>query len=218
MTYYFADVEATSVYPVTAELLTADFIKCDSKLNVIEERGFKFKPRQWSRDAEEAVRIHGITRDQAMQFPAHEQSSREMMNWLLQDKERSYLVCHVNRIANRTYDAIILRMIALDYGYYFDFGIKFRESDYISTHSLAKYAKVSCALDLASLAKYFGIKQTGHHTSKDDVRVCYEIFKKLVQIVDINDFLNGDINGEFKETKKRTTKKSSTSVYSSVTD
>lgn len=214
MNYYFTDVESTSVYPLAAEILTADFIKCDSQLNILEERGFRFKPRIWSRDADEAVKIHGITKQEAMTYPPHKESAKEMMTWLLGDKiEKSYLMCHVNRLANRTYDAIILRMIALDEGLYFEFGLKFPEKNYISTHSLAKYAKISCALDLASLAKYLGIKQTQHHSSKDDVRVCYEIFKILIRDINLEDFLNweynkGDNNAEFQESKKRTDKKS----------
>lgn len=211
MNFYVVDLEASSKYPASAEILTADFIKCNPKLEILEEKSFLFRPRIWDRSSDEAVSIHGITKSQAMTFPPHKESARDMMSWLLEDTEKSYLVCHVNRTANRTYDAIILRMIALDEGYYFDFGIKFNEKNYISTHSLAKYAKISCALDLKTLAKYFNIKQYAHHNSKDDARLCYEILKVLMKDINLEDFLQweyyrGDNNEESKRFKKKSIK------------
>ena len=52
----------------------------------------------------------------------------------------------------------------------------------LDTVSLAYYKLgPNISFKLSELAKYFGIKQEKHHSAYDDTRVCYEIFKKLVQ-------------------------------------
>lgn len=188
MTFVVCDLETTSKFPLNAEILTADFIVLSSELVEIDSASFKMRPRIWNRDAEEAVSIHGITRDQAYKFNPYHDEIRRLFKWLLQ--YRGHLVAHNNRQFNSSYDQCILRSHALDNGFYFELGQHFRERHYLSTHSLAKYLNIGAEnYRLDTLCKYFGIKQKAHHTSEDDARVTVQLFKKLISQVDINKFL-----------------------------
>lgn len=188
MTFVVFDLETTSKFPLNAEILTADFIALKQDLIEIDSASFNFRPRIWNRDAEEAVAIHGITREMAYNFNPYHDEIRRLFNWLLQ--YRGYLVAHNNRQFNSSYDQCILRSHALDNGFYFELGQHFRERHYLSTHSLAKYLNIGTEnYRLDTLCKYFCIKQKAHHTSEDDARVTVQLFKKLISQVDINKFL-----------------------------
>ena len=187
MNYVVFDLETSSKFPLNAEILTADFIVLDESLNQVDAASFAIRPRIWNKDAEEAVAIHGITREQAYKFNPYHDEIRRLFKWLLQ--YRGHLVAHNNRQFNSSYDQCILRSHALDNGFYFELGQNFRERDYISTHSLAKFLNVPVDdYRLPTLCKYFRINQLAHHSSQDDARVTVELFKKLIVQVDINKF------------------------------
>jgi DNA polymerase III subunit alpha, Gram-positive type len=187
MTFVVVDIESTSKFPLNAEMLTADFIVLNSDLAAVDQASFKFRPRIWNKDAEEAVTIHGITREMAYKFNPYHEEIRRLFNWLLQ--YRGYLVAHNNRQFNSSYDQCILRSHALDNGFYFELGQNFRERDYISTHSLAKFLNVGAEnYRLDTLCKFFNIRQEAHHNSFDDAKVTVQLFRKLFPQVNINDF------------------------------
>lgn len=208
MSFLVVDLESSSLFPGCAEILTADFIHLDENFNEIDSRGFKFRPRIWDRSADYASAIHGITREDAYTFPPHEESMRLMMNWLCGFKS-THLVSHVNRMHNKSYDQAILRYSALDNGCYFEFGMSFPESMYMSTHSLAKMVNIPSKLDLASICVYFGIEQLKHHSSHDDCRVTAEIFKKLILNTNLDEYFRFENkledNNEHTRTSKKTT-------------
>lgn len=187
MTYLLVDLETSSRFPNSAEILTADFIHLDSDLNEVESIGFKFRPRIWRKEADDATLIHGITRDEAYQFPTYHNSIRDMFKYLL-SFNKAHLVSHSNRMHRVSYDQAIIRFHALDNGYYFDMAHSLPESKYISTHSLAKFLNVPGKLDLKSICKYFNIEQKQHHSSSDDVKVTAELFKILMKDIDLEEF------------------------------
>lgn len=210
--FVFVDLETTSKRPSSAEILTADFISCDSSFNIIEKRHFEFRPRIWDKEANEASAIHGISREQAFRFAPYSVSVREMFEWLLRFKG-SHLISHANRMFNSTYDQAILRFHALDNGFYFDFGQAFPESKYISTHSLAKFLNIGSELNLKSLCNYFKLGEFVHHNSAEDVMMTYKLFLELIPTVNINEFLEwenylkkGIKNEELKTAPRRTKK------------
>lgn len=211
--FVFVDLETTSIRPSSAEILTADFISCDSDFNIIEKKHFEFRPRIWDRDASEASAIHGISREKAFRFAPYSESAREMFDWLLSFK-RAHLISHANRMFNSTYDQAILRFHALDNGVYFDFSLAFPESRYISTHSLAKFLNIGSELNLKALCNYFKLGDFVHHNSAEDVMMTYKLFLELIPTVKIEEFLEWEnylkkgIKNETLEKPARRTKKS----------
>jgi DNA polymerase III epsilon subunit-like protein len=186
--FLVTDIESTSLRPASAEILTADFILMDDFFNVIESKGFKFKPRIWGSDAEGAAAIHGITREEAYSFSPYQDEMNKMFNWLLNGKN-NHLIFHANRQNNTSYDAAILRFHALDNGYYFDFGQCFPESKYLSTHSIAKYLGIGSKLNLKSLCNYFNLGEFNHHNSEEDCKMTHKLFMKMITDINIPEFL-----------------------------
>jgi DNA polymerase III alpha subunit (gram-positive type) len=204
--YLITDLETTSIRASSAEILTADFIYLDENLNEVEKASFKIRPRYWSKDADEASKIHGITREQAFSFDPYIVAIRAMFDYILKFNS-VHMVAHTNRMFNSSYDQSILRMHALDNNLYFDFAKSFPERKYISTHSLAKYKNVTCKYDLASLCNYFNIKQNNHHSSEDDVRVTAQLFKILMKDTDLDQFYKYEHKEDVNETTKRASRK-----------
>lgn len=187
MTFVVVDIESTSKFPLNAEILTVDFIVLDKSLNEVDKAGFKIRPRIWNKDAEEASKIHRITREEAYTYPPYEVAVRDMFKWLL--RYNGHLVFHANRQFNSSYDAVLLRSHALYVGVYFELGLSFPERKYISTHSLSKFLNIGVENNrLDTLCKYFNIKQSNHHNSEDDVKVTSQLFKILWPKVDSNKF------------------------------
>ena len=213
--FVFVDLETTSRRPSSAEILTADFISCDSDFNIIEKKHFEFRPRIWDKDANEAAAIHGISREQAYRFAPYSESASKMFDWLL-GFDKSHMISHANRMFNSTYDQAILRLHALDNDVYFEFGQSFPESKYISTHSLAKYLNVGSELNLKALCNYFKLGDFVHHNSAEDVMMTYKLFLELIPTVKINEFLDWEhyfkkgIKNEESEKPTRRTKKNKT--------
>jgi DNA polymerase III alpha subunit (gram-positive type) len=208
--YLIADLETTSIRASSAEILTADFIHLDENLNEVDKVSFKIRPRYWSKDADEASKIHGITREQAFSFDPYTVVIRAMFDYLLKFKS-AHMVAHVNRMFNSSYDQTILRMHSLDNNLYFDFAQAFPERKYISTHSLAKFKEVPSKYDLASLCNYFNIKQNKHHSSEDDVRVTAQLFKILMNDTNLEEFYKFEnkenTNESSNEVKRKPVKK-----------
>lgn len=186
--FLVVDIESTSLKPASAEILTADFILMNENYETIERKGFKFKPRIWGKEADDASRIHGITKDEADQFPNYDSEIHKMFEWMLNGKN-NHLVFHANRQFNTSYDAAILRYHALDNGYYFDMGQCFPESMYISTHSLAKYLGIGSKLNLKSLCNYFNLGDFLHHNSEEDCKMTQLLFMKMVHDINLPEFL-----------------------------
>jgi DNA polymerase III epsilon subunit-like protein len=188
MSFVVVDLETSSLKPSSAEILTADFIVMNDDLEIVDKAGFKFRPRIWGKEADGAAEIHGITREEAYTFHPYRDEILKMFEWLLVGK-RNHLIFHANRQFNTSYDAAILRFHALDNGYYFDFGQCFPESKYLSTHSMAKYLKIGSKLNLKALCNYFNLGDFSHHNSEEDCRMTQLLFMKMINDINIPDFL-----------------------------
>jgi DNA polymerase III epsilon subunit-like protein len=206
--FLVCDFETTNKEALLGEILTGHFIYLDQNLNPIDQYEFRAKPRIWDQGADEASKIHGISSFDTITFPEFNQAYSNLWSWL-SSLENSYFVAHANRkIFGKftTYDYAILNLMLFDFGKSFEFGLKFRRENIISTHSLAKFLSLPCGYDLKSIATYYGLSFL-HHNAKDDCIVTNEIFKKMVTRVEIDKFLMSE-----NQTKQRSEDDTSTST------
>jgi DNA polymerase III epsilon subunit-like protein len=190
--YLVVDLETTDRVSLNAQLITGYFLLVDKNLKIIKEYELKARPMIWDKQAEDSVAIHGIGYDQCKSFPIHGQAMQDLYKWFV-----TLPTCHFVAHANRTifgkfstYDYAVLTSNLFYYSYQFMLYSRCPTKSIISTHSLAKYLNLSCNYDLKSLSSYLGLNAFTHHDAKADTLVCYEIFKRLIKEVDIEDFLN----------------------------
>jgi DNA polymerase III epsilon subunit-like protein len=205
------DLETTNRNPMRAEILTGHFIMLDEKLSIIDELGIECRPELWNDEAEQAFEIHGISKYMSATFPNKQESFDKLMRWIMRFDE-VYSVCHANRRVGgfKTYDYTVLSLALFDTDHYFDFTRTCRSLNIISTHSLAKYLKINCELNLKSLAQYLGVELDNHHNAKSDCVATYNIFKHLYPRVNLGQFLDKENYGGSKNDTIQTTKRSKT--------
>jgi DNA polymerase III epsilon subunit-like protein len=196
--------------------LTGTFLAVNEALEVVGEHQLRCRPSRWDKDAEEAYYIHRISRDQAYQFPPFWDSMKGLFSWF-KKYEMKYFVCHSKRDMfgkMTTFDHSVIRMNLFPSDAYHVFVNQFRERNIISTHSLAKFTGLQAErLDLKSICKHLGIELTNHHDARHDAYACYYVFKRLINNVDLSEFINWDYykirevqNGKSKRTKPKNSK------------
>jgi len=206
--YLIVDVEATDKVSTLAQLITGHFLLADKNFNIIEEYELKARPELWDNAAQESYAIHGIGYDTAKHFPAHREAIQDLNAWL-----EDLPICHFAAHANRTifgkfstYDYSVLTCNLFHYSMQYSLYRSCPRKHIISTHSLAKYLRLSCNYDLKSIAQYLGLNNFKHHDAKADTVVCFEILKLLLPKVDLEEFFNKEnFNlGVENETAKKT--------------
>lgn len=189
--FLICDVEATSARPLNAQLLTGHFLLCDSDLDIIDSYSLLARPRVWDKEADEAEAMHGISYAEALHFPEFNKAMLDLKLWL--DKlPECHFVAHANRTifgSFSTYDYAVLTSNLFYTNAHYSLYRACPRRLIISTHSLAKYVGLNCSLDLKSLTQYLGIALDNHHDSRADTVACYEVFKRLINRVDIKEFL-----------------------------
>lgn len=206
--YLVVDLETTDRISLNAQLITGYFLLCDKNFKIIDRYELKARPMKWDSFAEDSVKIHGITWDTAKDFPDHKKAMEDLYKWFVR-LPTCHFVAHANRTIFgkfTTYDYAVLTSNLFYYSYHFMLYSRCPTKSIISTHSLAKYSKLSCNYDLKSLADYLGIKGLNHHDAKSDTLVCYEILKLLIKNIDLEEFFNKEnFNlGVENETAKKT--------------
>lgn len=196
MNFLVCDLETTNKNPMMAEIITGHFLYLDDSLNIVDQYEFKTKPQLWDKSAEETSQIHGITYHDCQSFPHSHTAYPPLIDWLNSLKQ-SHFVCHAKRrIFGKfsSYDYTVLNLMMLDHGWLFEFGAKFRRHNIISTHSLASYLKAPAPYGLKALAETYKLPAFEHHDAKADCLTCYELLKKMLPQIDLNEFLEFENN------------------------
>lgn len=213
--YLIVDLETTNRNIFKAEIITGSFILVDDKMDIVTIYNIQCNPRLWDKEADDASLIHGISKADASGFDDYSTTIKELAGWL-ETLPPCHFVAHANRQnfgTYATYDYAILNMALLDYDLHYTLYKICPSRFIISTHSLAKYLKLPCDLNLEAIAQHLNVSMGTHHNAESDAFTCFEILKKLLPTVDLNKFLDyenfkltdKDENNE--PTKKRKTRK-----------
>jgi DNA polymerase III epsilon subunit-like protein len=187
----FCDLETSGIDVANNEILSLAAIKTDKDLNVVDSKYFKLKPEVWKNHYNDAVKIHGITLEEASQYPDKSKSMNEFLNWV---ELPHYFICHSKKEnfgKEFSFDYSFLEMQCLDLNLLH----KFRQllgSKSLSTHKIAStfysnnkigfnQAKGKPKLGLGYLCEYFNI-ELEHHNAESDTRACLEIARRLRDI------------------------------------
>ena len=177
MTYVVFDLETTSLNPVTGEILTGSFIKCDEEFNQAQILNLTFRPLVhkdfWDASAQN---IHGISWEAAQDFTPAMESMAELDAFLEGVSTRCVFANYQQVQGKYYFDVAYLRSY---YDNYFGFYSLNQKCQWqVSAHTL--YKKIhSGPANLKAVCKALGIEQLSHHDAGDDARVTLEIFKQL---------------------------------------
>jgi DNA polymerase III epsilon subunit-like protein len=206
------DLETTSSNVNNALILTGTFLAVDKDLNLVSENRIRCKPFKWDREADEASRIHRITRDMTQSWEPLSKQLPSLFSWI-KEHNFKHFVCHAKRDMfgkKTTFDHAVIRLNLFPSEFYWQFVNTFNERNILSTHSLAMYLDKHYNFekrDLKSICKTLGVTLTDHHDDRADAIACYEIFKILYPKVDLTDFVNWDfykINADDSLIKRKT--------------
>lgn len=200
--FLVCDLETTSAKPGSAQILTGHFIVLDESLREVDEYGIQVRPYSWDRDADEASKIHKISRETAMSFPhTWDRVGPKLFSWL--KKYRGHFVCHSNRTIFRkqdngrslaSFDYAVLKTHLLDLNLYHEFVRLFPESKILSTHSIANFVADQFPfdgnLDLKNIATVLRLGSFDHHDAKADAVICSLVLKQLLPLINLERFLN----------------------------
>lgn len=188
----FFDLETTDKSAVNGEIITAYFttIKDFNYERSIDSLDIKLKPHTWK---EEAAQIHGITREEAFNFPDRLQGLRAIYSYLKRHVD-GYFCCHANahifgRHGHFDWLSIANNMAQISDKAYFAFNNEFGQAKVISTHTMAKKLVSLNSYKLTELAKNFNYQYKAHD-AKEDVWAMIHVFKELTQKLNQNDWQN----------------------------
>lgn len=184
-TAFFTDVETTGLKASESEVLTAAWIVTDYEtLAVKENQFFRFRPsfpKNWSKEAEA---IHGISLEQAMEFPERKAQVEKMVAWLntYANGFPQAFICHAYKMKSY-FDWDHLFLMAFDHGLQGEWRKLFNERLIESTDTFARSLMNSGQLQvpnckLNTLAEHFKIPLI-HHDAKSDTVACFKIYKIL---------------------------------------
>lgn len=191
-----ADIETTGLVIGDAEVLTCAVIMCDYRtLSPIGGKVFKFRPRYPKNWKEDAVRIHGITFEEAMSYPEASASANHMMDWVksICEDQPIPFACHAMKPFKQGESYF-------DYGHmrrlYYDLGMdKQGAYDHFVFEKIFPYKMVQSTVTWAralvkdgvlptenakldTLCKHFDIR-LDHHNAVSDTKACRELLSKF---------------------------------------
>jgi DNA polymerase III epsilon subunit-like protein len=194
----FIDLESTGFETFRHEIITLACIFQG------KEQVFYFRPTH--PDNYGAVEIHGITLEEAMEFPDRRSSWRDFYEFI---KDANYLCCYSNNKDNKgmvyQFDIAHLKaeLAIISYEKYLEFCRKFTPPKMIDVYQMAREAYRAGYLgnlkktdnnrprfSLDSLAQNFGL-EFKHHDALEDVRVTKLVYEELKSLVDVKTI--GDI-------------------------
>lgn len=197
MNYVIIDIESSGINIVDNEILTMYAIKVNPSLEILDEREFTFKPTNWKDSYFAAIDIHGISKEECMNFKDKKESLIEFLEWV---GEKHQFLCHSNKQNEKgfySFDTAFLHWELLLIDKYWDWQ-KLNTGYSMSTHTLAKKLiklgkldikptkkegnkRASVSLSLNSLCDYFKIK-LDHHNAKSDTHACLQLLKEFVKL------------------------------------
>jgi DNA polymerase III epsilon subunit-like protein len=195
--FMICDLETTGRNPLSAEVLTGSFLAVNEAMQIVDEMHIMCKPEVWGAEAEAASNIHGITQEMVKDCPSFNQVKTELLHWFGYFPFKHF-VCHAKQIGfgkKVTFDHAVLRLNLFPSEDYYTFGKIFRESEIISTHSLALHHESKYNFekrDLKTVCRTLGVELGNHHDAKSDALACYEIFKILYPQTDLGQFFGGN--------------------------
>jgi DNA polymerase III epsilon subunit-like protein len=196
----FIDIESTGLSISGSEILTLAAIKCrieNNHLDELDRISLKFKPVANLERYYDAVKVHGITMQEAAYFPNREESLLRFFDWC---GINNIFVCHANKnqiTGKFSFDYSIIQQLSFDIGLIDQFRKSFYPCRSLSTHSICKEAdrdgviqvvailkdgnkRASKSFSLDRMSKLFKIK-LNHHNAESDVEACKEIFNYFVK-------------------------------------
>lgn len=195
--FLVCDLETTSANVNNAQIISGTFLVVDENLNLLCEKRIKCRPWKWDEEAEQASKIHGITKKMTQDWPIFLDVLPDLFQFFSIYNLRHF-VCHAKRDMfgkKTTFDHSVIRLNLFPSDFYWEFVNTFKERNIISTHSLAVYLDKRYNFykrDLKSLCNQLGIALNNHHDDRSDAIACYEIFKILYPQVNLSDFINKD--------------------------
>lgn len=197
MNYNFFDFETTDLSPFGAEIITACFIRTDEQGEVLSQNNYRLKP--YFPESFGGTEIHGITKEQAMEFP----DRKEVLAKMMQEFSGEVMpVCFANpnnKSGVYLYDFAIIKAELARWYYetYLKFCRLFPANKQINVHQMFKDAyqkgkinkikrnkKNQPSYSLDSLAYAFDIPLE-HHNAESDTMALYKGFIKLKKLTPI---------------------------------
>ena len=179
------DLETTSENPVQAEILTGYFhtIIFDLKeqtYEFVDEFSVRAKPDKY---LFEAFGIHGITKDEAANFPAKRDALREICKFAKKHSD-GFFLCHAASGFyghDGYYDWLVImnQLMQLSNEAYLWAQINLRVR-VISTHTIAKKLLKQRSNGLKELSIQFNLGHFEHHNEVKDVMQTLKLFIRLI--------------------------------------
>jgi DNA polymerase III alpha subunit (gram-positive type) len=206
---FVIDIETTGLDYWRNEILTLSVsaMQLDG-YNELDKELFQFRPTRPKFFSQESEEIHGISIDQAMNFPEQRKEMKRFLNFLKAYASKPQLmVCHAKWFGKYFDSAFIDCQLFLTNEIW-------EKRKYIgktvSTLTMAQSAKVqSESFSLDSLCKHYQI-ELKHHDADSDRNACQELFKILHSQGANDGFTNfielSDNTDEKKKTRSKTAK------------
>jgi len=180
------DFESTGTQPLQSYIISGCMILLDNDRKEVDRMKFTMRPRYWDSKADEAVKIHGITREQALGFPTPAIVLPAIYKFIKDIPEQAHFVCHANRSAvvfgcfgrQILQSAFLDGFLAGDDVNHFIIDEKLPVSMVISTHTIAKNAVKLDNYKLSTVCHYLGIP-LNHHNAESDCEAAAEIYRRL---------------------------------------
>lgn len=182
------DLEATTKEPGRGDILTLYVIQADTKLNITNKKLFTFKPEFLTKWESEAEKVHGITKQNAIQFQDRKDSFIQFLDFCGKD---SIFYCHAYPIygALDLYDYQYCLHYAWFYGLVSRFENVFPESLVRTAQRKDKGFQRQLGLKSQKLnhwAEFLNFK-LDHHNPESDALCLLEIIKYQIQSRYIDD-------------------------------
>ena len=187
MSFCVVDIESTGRLPMSCEPLVIAAIKLDENLEATDSVVYRMRPTLWDNFADDAARVHGISKEVAMSYPPKSAGLEDFLAWV---GTPHTFVCHANKHAGRfaAFDYAALQVQYLDNflaggkADHFQFARLFRHV--LSTHTLAMATMQLDGYSLDKVCRHIGF-DLKHHDAVSDAEACAAILRFVARNNDI---------------------------------
>jgi DNA polymerase III epsilon subunit-like protein len=172
---------------MSCEPLVLAAIKLDENFTATNSVVYRMRPTLWDNFADDAARIHGISKEVAMSYPPKGVGLEDFLAWV---GTPHTFVCHANKHAGRfaAFDYAALQVQYLDNflaggkADHFQFARLFRHV--VSTHTLAMATMQLDGYSLDKVCRHIGF-DLKHHDAVSDAEACAAILRFVARDNDI---------------------------------